>query len=175
MSDNLNVQVNVAPVAVRLPNNAAENQVLTNLGPATVLLEGSPNYVITAVGSTALVTPGIPFPPGSKLRLIKNSGNIYANSNQLGIAIASPPAVPSSASAATNNTGGPVAVTLSGGTVTQVAVNGQVVLAGTNITGSTITVPAGGTITPTYSVAPTWTWKTGVAANLELQAGVEAT
>lgn len=175
MSDNLNVAVNVAPVAVRLPSGAAENQVLTNIGPATVLLEGAPNNIITGVGSTALVTPGIPFPPGSRLRLVKNSGNLYANSIQQGAAVTSPPAVPATGVAATNNTGGPVAITLSGGTVTQIAVNGVVVLAGTNITGSVISVPAGGTITPTYSVAPTWTWKTGVVANLQLQAGVEPT
>lgn len=176
MSDNLNIVASVAPVAVRLPSGSAENQVLTNLGPATAILEGVANNVISAVGSSSVVTPGMPFPPGSKLRLIKNSGNIYANTTQLGGAVAAAPAVAASGTPVTNSTGGPVAVTLSGGTVTQVAVSGQVVLVGgTNVTGSVVSVPAGGTITLTYSVAPTWTWKYGVPANLQLQAGVETT
>jgi hypothetical protein len=44
-------------------------------------------------------------------------------------------------------------VTVSGGTVTQIAVNG----ANTGQTSGTFTVPAGGSITVTYSVAPTFT------------------
>jgi hypothetical protein len=175
VSDNLNIQVNLAPVAVRLPSGAAENQVITNQGPVTVFLEGVANNVITAVGSSTVVTPGIPFPPGSKLRLIRNGANVFANTVAQGVSIASPPAVPATGVNATNTTGGPVAVTIVGGTVTQVAVNGATILAGTSLAGSVVAVPAGGTINVTYSAAPTWTWKTGLPTNLVLQAGVENT
>lgn len=64
------------------------------------------------------------------------------------------PAVPLTTVAATNNYHGTVAVTVIGGTLTQVFVNG--VLAGT--TAGVYQVPAHGTISVTYSVAPTWTW-----------------
>lgn len=47
----------------------------------------------------------------------------------------------------------PVSVTISSGTVTQIAVNGV----NTGQTSGTFTVPAGGSITVTYSVAPTFT------------------
>lgn len=64
------------------------------------------------------------------------------------------PAVPGSTVNANNNYHGSVAVTITGGTLTQVFVNG--VLAGT--TAATYIVPAHGTISITYTVAPTWTW-----------------
>lgn len=47
----------------------------------------------------------------------------------------------------------PVSVTISSGTVTAIAVNGV----STGQTSGTFTVPAGGSITVTYSVAPTFT------------------
>lgn len=47
----------------------------------------------------------------------------------------------------------PVSVTVSGGTVTQIAVSGV----NTGQTSGTFTVPAGGSVTITYSVAPTFT------------------
>jgi hypothetical protein len=47
----------------------------------------------------------------------------------------------------------PVSVTVTGGTVTVIAVNGVV----TGLTTGTFTVPAGGSITVTYSVGPTFT------------------
>lgn len=65
------------------------------------------------------------------------------------------PAVPASTVAATNTNPFPVAVAVSGGTVTVIAVNGVTQY---TATGNTVVVPAGGTVTLTYSVAPTWTW-----------------
>jgi hypothetical protein len=64
------------------------------------------------------------------------------------------PAVPASGTAAVNSNPWSVAVTVTGGTLTEVAVNG--VSAGTG--DGTYFVPAGGSITLTYSVAPTWAW-----------------
>jgi hypothetical protein len=66
----------------------------------------------------------------------------------------SSPAVPATTVAATNSTGTVVAVTITGGTLTSVVVNGS--QAGT--TAGTYLVPVGGTISITYSVAPTWAW-----------------
>lgn len=68
------------------------------------------------------------------------------------------PAVPTSGTATTNlvtnATGTVVAVAISAGTLTFVYVNGS--QAGT--TAGTYLVPVGGTISITYSVAPTWAW-----------------
>jgi hypothetical protein len=72
----------------------------------------------------------------------------------LAAATVSSPAVPLTTVPATNTTGTVVAVTISAGTLTSVVVNG--VQAGT--TAGTYLVPVGGTISITYSVAPTWVW-----------------
>jgi hypothetical protein len=69
------------------------------------------------------------------------------------------PAVPASTVTAQNTNAWPVFVTITGGTLTFVFVNG--VQVGT--TAGTYVVPAGQTISITYSVAPTWAW-TGVLA-----------
>jgi hypothetical protein len=68
-------------------------------------------------------------------------------------AVASP-AVPLTTVPVTNATGTVVAVTVTGGTLTFVFVNG--VQAGT--TAGTYLVPVAGTISVTYSAAPTWAW-----------------
>lgn len=70
------------------------------------------------------------------------------------------PAVPASTVNATNTGSGPVSVTISGGTLTSVKVNG--VQVGT--TAGTYVVPAGQTISITYTVAPTWVWPAPVLA-----------
>lgn len=64
------------------------------------------------------------------------------------------PAVPASTVAVTNPTGQFVSVAIVGGTMTNVSVNGVTVGAGAG----NYMVPPGGTITMTYTVAPTWTW-----------------
>ena len=66
----------------------------------------------------------------------------------------SSPAVPLTAVPVTNATGTVAAVTITGGTLTFVYVNA--VQAGT--TAGTYLVPAGGTISVTYSAAPAWAW-----------------
>jgi hypothetical protein len=64
------------------------------------------------------------------------------------------PAVPATGVAAFNNAGVPVVVTVSGGTVTGISVNGTA----TGLTSGSVIVPAAGTITLIYSSAPAWTW-----------------
>lgn len=64
------------------------------------------------------------------------------------------PAVPASGVAVFNTNPQAVTVTVSGGTVSQIAVNGT----NTGLTTGAVVVPAFGFITLTYTVAPTWTW-----------------
>jgi hypothetical protein len=64
------------------------------------------------------------------------------------------PSIPSSTVDLKNPFWRDVAVTISGGTVTDVAVDGG----STGITSGTVIVPSGKNITLTYSVAPTWNW-----------------
>lgn len=66
----------------------------------------------------------------------------------------SAPAVPLTTVPVTNSTGTVVDVNVSGGTVTAVNVNGTA----SGQTSGHVYVPAGGTVSITYSVAPTWTW-----------------
>ncbi|HET9889646.1 MAG TPA: hypothetical protein VFQ42_04020 [Mycobacterium sp.] len=87
------------------------------------------------------------------------------------------PSVPASTVPVTNTSSVPATVVISGGTMTNVSVNGVTVGTGAG----TYTVPAGGTITMTYTVAPTWTWalQSSWGAQLYLQAlaftGTDAT
>jgi hypothetical protein len=69
------------------------------------------------------------------------------------------PAIPSSNQLVTNNYHGTVTVVISGGTMTAVFVNGVLVGAGAG----TYQVPAHGTISMTYSLAPTWVWTSSSA------------
>ena len=65
-----------------------------------------------------------------------------------------PPAVPATTVTYTNAFDSDAAVTVSGGTVTVIAVDGHA----TGITSGTVIVPVGKTIAITYSVAPSWNW-----------------
>jgi hypothetical protein len=64
------------------------------------------------------------------------------------------PAVPASTVAVNNPNGFAVQVVITGGTMTAVIVNGTTVGTGAG----TYAVPAAGTISMTYTVAPTWAW-----------------
>lgn len=67
------------------------------------------------------------------------------------------PAVPASTVTTTNTSGQTAFVTVIGGTVTSINVNGAQVATGT---GFTATVPNGATIAVTWSATPTWYWST---------------
>ena len=64
------------------------------------------------------------------------------------------PAVPASGTPYTNILNADAAVFITGGTVTAVSIGGQA----TGLTGGAFRVPAGQSITLTYSAAPTWVW-----------------
>ena len=72
----------------------------------------------------------------------------------LGAPTITSPAVPATTVPVTNSTGTVVAVTITGGTLTSVVVNGT--QAGTSA--GTYLVPVAGTVSITFSAAPTWAW-----------------
>jgi hypothetical protein len=69
------------------------------------------------------------------------------------------PSVPASTTPVTNTSSLPATVVISGGTVSNVTVNGVSVGTGDG----TYTVPPGQAIAVTYSAAPTWTWTLATA------------
>lgn len=75
--------------------------------------------------------------------------------------VPSQPAVPASTVAQQNTNAYPVTVVISGGTATSTSVNGIVVGAGDG----TFVVPPYGSISVTYSVAPTWVWSNANTAS----------
>lgn len=70
------------------------------------------------------------------------------------------PSIPASTTPVTNTLGQTAMVTIAGGTITNVSVNGATV----GTTAGTYPVPANQTISITYSAAPTWTWYQGVVS-----------
>jgi hypothetical protein len=64
------------------------------------------------------------------------------------------PGIPASGSSFRSTAWRDAAVTISGGTVTAIAVEGQTL----GVTSGTVIIPTGRHITLTYSVAPTWVW-----------------
>lgn len=166
MADKLVVQVGLSPVAVRVPSGSLENQVLVNPGPSTVYL------------GQAGVTPatGMPFPPGSEAKIIHNGQSVFGCVPG-SVSWSGAPALGASPSTLTNTSGQPVAVTVSGGTVSAIAVGGvtQTTGGGVNLTSGTFVVPAGGTITITYTVAPTVAWQLGAQVSLQVSPGVQPT
>jgi hypothetical protein len=64
------------------------------------------------------------------------------------------PSVPASTVTATNTFPHAILVTLRGGTVSAVAVDGVTL----SVFSALVLVPSGKTIALTYAVAPTWTW-----------------
>jgi hypothetical protein len=77
------------------------------------------------------------------------------------------PSVPASGTPVANTSPMPVTVVISGGTMTNVVINGVSVGTGAG----TYTLPAGASITLTYTVAPTWAWTvtTAFGAQMYLQ------
>ncbi|HSX06712.1 MAG TPA: glycosyl hydrolase family 28-related protein [Candidatus Saccharimonadia bacterium] len=83
---------------------------------------------------------------GSNLKVINSDQSVGA---------VTPPSVPSSTTALPNPWWRDAVVTLSGGTVTNITVDGKTQFTATP---ATVVVPSGKSITLTYSVAPTWQW-----------------
>lgn len=94
-------------------------------------------------------------PQGAPIILVGGAYlTIEYNRQQVGALGGSNPAVPATTVAFQNTFWKRAAVNITGGTVTVIAVDGVT----TGLTSGTFIVPAGHTITLTYSVAPSWNW-----------------
>jgi hypothetical protein len=118
---------------------------------------GDPAKYLLFRGST-------PSDPGQYTNRQLLDGMVYTS----GVANVSQPAVPASTVAQQNTNSVPVQVVISGGTATSTSVNGIVVGGGDG----TYTVPAYGSISVTYSVAPTWVWTSLQTGGLGQNVGV---
>jgi hypothetical protein len=84
----------------------------------------------------------------------KRDGSMSFTSWLETIATVNTPSVPLTTVPVVSTLNQPVQVTITGGTMTNVTINGSTVGTGAG----TYTLPALGTITMTYTVAPTWNW-----------------
>lgn len=101
-------------------------------------------------GSVGLQTNNTPFSP-----IVNGAANLDVKSLQAGKGHVAPPAIPATTVAYRNVFWRDAAVTIVGGTVTVIAVDGTA----TGVTSGTVIVPAGKNIAITYSVVPTsWNW-----------------
>jgi hypothetical protein len=161
-----------------LPQNATST--LFTVSGGAVLVTSLQGMVTTATGATA-TTLSLGTAPTVGTAAVAGIGGansiaslVAGNVISVPATVGSPgatlvaPAVPSSGTASTNLAINPyhgtVTVTISGGTLTFVYVNG--VQVGT--TAGAYDVPQHGSISITYSVAPTWSWASTV--NLEINA-----
>lgn len=115
------------------------------INDASNLAVGEVNVHVLAEVGTSDQAPTVN--GGANLRVInasQRSGNVTA------------PGVPASTTPLTNPFWRDAAVTITGGTVSAIRVDGVV----TGLTSGTVIVPTGRTITLTYTVAPTWVWTT---------------
>lgn len=104
---------------------------------------------------------------GDTVSLILNDLTTASQANKAGVpSNPATPSVPTSGTAVTNTQPYAVNVSVTGGTVTAIAVNGTA----TGLDAGNFVVPSGGTITLTYSAAPTWVWTNagGVAGYVEV-------
>lgn len=100
-------------------------------------------------GSVGLQTNDTPFAP-----IVTGAANLDIKSLQAGKGAVTAPAVPASTVAYQNTFWRDAAVTITGGTVTAITVDGVV----TGLTSGTVIVPSGKTISWTGAAAPTWKW-----------------
>jgi hypothetical protein len=118
---------------------------------------GFPNYSATQAETDGITTvegtAGVL--DGDTASLVFNDVTTASEANTQAIpSNPTSPSVPSTGVAQTNTNPYAVQVSIAGGTVTHVKVNGTA----TGLTSGTFIVPSGGTIAITYSGAPTWVW-----------------
>jgi hypothetical protein len=85
---------------------------------------------------------------------VNGAANVSINNLWQTRGVQTPPSVPATTVALVNPFWHDAAVTITGGTVTVIAVDGTA----TGLTAGTVIVPTGKAITLTYSVAPSWVW-----------------
>ena len=125
--------------------------------PLTIGLLDSENGSVTDVNDSGNVLTGQInwYDIANRVPSVTGGANLKFVNTKLGPGHwAGAPAVPGSGSPQQNTAWRDAAVTVTGGTVTAIAVDGTT----TGVTSGTVTVPAGKNITLTYSSAPTWVW-----------------
>jgi parallel beta-helix repeat protein len=127
-------------------NQVFDNQTTKTTTYGCALNSG--NHRVIGNDFTGVSSTGIFVAAGGTTNYFAMNGNY----NPAGVLTA--PSVPATTVAQTNTFGVDATVTVSGGTVTVIAVGGTA----TGLTSGTFRVPQGQTITLTYSVAPTWKW-----------------
>jgi hypothetical protein len=145
----------------QVPDGVTNGVVTTALGvPGGGYAQPGITAAPAALTTTGNGSPGAPNPlPGNVTDILANPGygdvspGIITPGSSLAPSLVP---VPASDTVFTNPVGLACMVGIAGGTVTEIKVNGVHVGTGDG----TYTVPAGGTITLTYSDAPTWTWAT---------------
>jgi hypothetical protein len=115
-------------------------------GGTTVYLSRVVDYLMSGALANLFQVTG-----GQQLPDYDGQQALYAVYNTVAV---SQPAVPASGVATQNTSAFPVQVVITGGAATVTTVNGVVVGAGDG----TFVVPAYGSISVTYTVAPTWVW-----------------
>jgi hypothetical protein len=119
-------------------------------------LSGDVSVVDQVSGGVALITvTGIKSYAAERIGGLRD-GNLQFTTFFNYAGSASAPSFPASATPVSNTYGVPVVVTISGGTISNVSVNGSTV----GTTGGTYILPWLGTITVTYTGSPAWTWTT---------------
>lgn len=155
------VGARVVKSALALPQNATAT--LFTVSNGSVLVTNLVGLVTTAFGATAtnLSLGTVPTTGTAETSGIANATAVaslaagtWVHTPLYGNRTPTTPSVPLTTVNQANNNPYSVSVTITGGTLTSVKVNG--VQVGT--TDGTYTVPSYGTISITYSVAPTWAW-----------------
>ncbi|HEX3564048.1 MAG TPA: hypothetical protein VHU17_01640, partial [Acidimicrobiales bacterium] len=114
-------------------------------------------YNTNVAGTTVASGAGTAIGSVTTLTVAASSTTAFASSGALVVTtvIGAPtPAVPASTVGYTSTLNQAIQVVITGGTMTNVTINGSTVGSGAG----TYTLPALGTITMTYTVAPTWAW-----------------
>jgi hypothetical protein len=134
-------------------NIAIVNNLLNSDGsPTTAINDGSSDSTRAGLISNNLL---VGYTPSTAIVVATQSGGVkVANNPGYQPGPQSAPSVPASGTALTNPFPFDATVYVSGGVVTAIDVGGTA----TGLTSGSVFVPAGETITLTYSAAPTWVW-----------------
>jgi hypothetical protein len=118
-------------------------------------IEGSPGVTVDVIDAGNHLTGAISWNDIFRTApTVTGAGNLKIISQESNVGAQTAPAVPATTVALTNPFWRDCAVSVTGGTVTVIAVDGQTL----GVTSGTVFVPSGKTIALTYSAAPTWKW-----------------
>lgn len=149
---NVFLNVDLENCATGVFSDSANNQGNTFIG-------GTWSYTSSGVNSSAgkdlqIINPNInPAGPGTLAGFVGNGVGVHVKTTQISDVT---PAVPASTAVYTNNQGRDVLVSMWGGTITQILINGSGIILPS---GGLFLLKSGDTVAITYSVAPNWVWR----------------